>query len=71
MVGKTASFADGVLEVYKDGDFLHVIRRDELFGELAILHHCRRTATIKGELMFSSVCLAPVTSGGMASSQET
>lgn len=47
-VGSTMyAVQDGVLEVYKDGDFLHVIRRDELFGELAILHHCRRTATIK------------------------
>ncbi|XGW25250.1 hypothetical protein V3C99_006572 [Haemonchus contortus] len=38
---------DGVLEVFQRGEFIRVIRRGELFGELSILHHCRRTATIK------------------------
>jgi len=38
--------ADGQLEVRKDHRILKVIKEGEVFGELAILYHCKRTATI-------------------------
>ncbi|VDL77570.1 unnamed protein product [Nippostrongylus brasiliensis] len=40
-------FVEGVLGVFKNGSLINVLRRNELFGELAVLHQCRRTATIK------------------------
>ena len=38
--------ADGVLEVRKDHRILKVIKEGEVFGELAILYHCKRTASV-------------------------
>lgn len=38
--------SDGVLEVRKDNRILKVINEGEVFGELAILYHCKRTASV-------------------------
>ncbi|WKY08344.1 hypothetical protein Q1695_007682 [Nippostrongylus brasiliensis] len=45
--GNTMYAVQGVLGVFKNGSLINVLRRNELFGELAVLHQCRRTATIK------------------------
>ena len=37
------------MEVSKEGKFLHNLSPGKVFGELAILYNCKRTATIKGE----------------------
>ncbi|BFZ17884.1 hypothetical protein BsWGS_20922 [Bradybaena similaris] len=39
--------ADGVLEVYKDDKRLGEIKSGGLFGELAILYNCKRTASVR------------------------
>ncbi|XP_055876528.1 cGMP-dependent protein kinase 1-like isoform X5 [Biomphalaria glabrata] len=39
--------ADGVLEVHKDDKRLGEIKSGGLFGELAILYNCKRTASVK------------------------
>ncbi len=36
------------MEVSREGKFLSVMSAGKLFGELAILYNCQRTATIKG-----------------------
>ena len=36
------------MEVTKDGKFLTTMTRGKVFGELAILYNCTRTATVKG-----------------------
>ncbi|CAG0884400.1 unnamed protein product [Cyprideis torosa] len=38
---------DGQVEVSKEGKFLSVLAPGKVFGELAILYNCKRTATIK------------------------
>ena len=38
--------ADGLLEVRKEQRILKVIKEGEVFGELAILYHCKRTASV-------------------------
>ncbi|XP_068745204.1 cGMP-dependent protein kinase 1-like isoform X1 [Montipora capricornis] len=39
--------AEGRLEVTKDGEFLGEMSGGTVFGELAILYNCKRTATVK------------------------
>ena len=41
---------EGKVEVSRQGKFLSVMPSGKLFGELAILYNCQRTATIKGEM---------------------
>ena len=38
---------DGKVEVSRDGKFLSIMPPGKVFGELAILYNCKRTATIK------------------------
>ena len=40
---------EGKGEVSREGKFLSVMPSGKLFGELAILYNCQRTATIKGD----------------------
>ena len=40
---------EGKVEVSREGKFLSVMSAGKLFGELAILYNCQRTATIKGK----------------------
>ena len=42
---------EGKVEVSREGKFLSVMSAGKLFGELAILYNCQRTATIKGKEM--------------------
>ena len=39
---------EGCVEVTKDCEFLGQMRGGTVFGELAILYNCKRTATVKG-----------------------
>ncbi|KAJ1529379.1 hypothetical protein ONE63_006165 [Megalurothrips usitatus] len=41
------SVAEGRVEVSRDGKYLSTMAPGKLFGELAILYNCKRTATIK------------------------
>jgi hypothetical protein len=43
------SFSEGKVEVSREGKFLSVLPPGKVFGELAILYNCKRTATIKGK----------------------
>lgn len=43
---------EGKVEVSKNGKFLSTMSSGKVFGELAILYNCTRTATIKGNLIF-------------------
>lgn len=45
--------ADGELEVIKEDKVLGVMGPGKAFGELAILYNCRRTASIRGSVIFS------------------
>ncbi|KAF8370380.1 pkg-2 [Pristionchus pacificus] len=38
---------EGSVNVYVDGEQIRQMERGALFGELAILHHCERTATVQ------------------------
>ena len=38
---------EGMVEVSKAGKFLHTMKPGKVFGELAILYNCTRTATVK------------------------
>ena len=40
-------FSDGKVEVSRDGKFLSILPPGKVFGELAILYNCKRTATNK------------------------
>ena len=40
--------SEGKVEVSREGNFLSVLPPGKVFGELAILYNCKRTATIKG-----------------------
>jgi CRP-like cAMP-binding protein len=42
-------FSEGKVEVSREGKFLSILPAGKVFGELAILYNCKRTATIKGE----------------------
>ena len=39
---------EGILEVSKNNKFLSKMGPQKMFGELAILYNCTRTATVKG-----------------------
>lgn len=39
---------EGTLEVSKNDQFLSKMGPQKMFGELAILYNCTRTATVKG-----------------------
>lgn len=43
-----AFFLEGRLEVTKDEEVLGEMNGGTVFGELAILYNCKRTATVKG-----------------------
>lgn len=44
----TNDVVDGRVEVSREGKYLSTISPGKVFGELAILYNCQRTATIKG-----------------------
>ena len=44
-------FSEGKVEVSREGKFLSVLPPGKVFGELAILYNCKRTATIKGNIL--------------------
>jgi len=39
------------VEVSRDGKYLSTLAPGKVFGELAILYNCKRTATIKGKVL--------------------
>ena len=43
-------FAEGKVEVSREGKILNTLLPGKVFGELAILYNCQRTATITGIL---------------------
>lgn len=43
---------EGTLEVSKNQKFLSKMGPQKMFGELAILYNCTRTATVKGFITF-------------------
>jgi hypothetical protein len=45
--------AEGRVEVSRENKYLSTLAPGKVFGELAILYNCKRTATIKGEYCFS------------------
>lgn len=53
------TFLEGVIEVSREGNPLRIISHPTVFGELAILYNCMRTATVKGEFMpsINTVCV--------------
>ena len=51
--------AEGRVEVSRENKYLSTLAPGKVFGELAILYNCKRTATIKGECCFGNCC-APV-----------
>ena len=48
---KFLSFAEGKVEVSREGKFMISMGPGTVFGELAILYNCKRTATIKGNFL--------------------
>lgn len=46
--------SDGKLEVTKGGEVLGEMSSGTVFGELAILYNCKRTASVKGLYRFES-----------------
>ena len=50
--------AEGRLEVTKDEQVLGEMSSGTVFGELAILYNCKRTATVKGRFLRLVVCLS-------------
>ncbi|GCC30164.1 hypothetical protein chiPu_0008612 [Chiloscyllium punctatum] len=49
---------DGKVEVTKEGVKLCTMGPGKVFGELAILYNCTRTATVKSKLVFNAPCAA-------------
>ena len=45
-------FADGKVKVTKEGAVLGQMGPGRVFGELAILYKCPRTASVKGKFVF-------------------
>lgn len=45
------SFTEGEVEVTKGGQKLCTIEPGKVFGELAILYNCTRTATVTGRMV--------------------
>lgn len=55
--------AEGRVEVSRENKYLSTLAPGKVFGELAILYNCKRTATIKGECCFGycdGECCAPI-----------
>lgn len=54
------SIKEGKVQVVKDNRFVRTMEDGALFGELAILHHCERTATVRGKSekkrVFQGIC---------------
>lgn len=51
-------FLEGAVDVCKDGKSIRNITTPAVFGELAILYNCMRTATVKGRAALEvTVCL--------------
>lgn len=48
--------AEGKVEVTKESKFLCTLGPGKVFGELAILYNCTRTATVKGMNSFIFLC---------------
>ena len=44
--------SEGKVEVSKDAKYLSTMNPGTVFGELAILYNCKRTATVKVNKMF-------------------
>lgn len=42
-------FSEGRVEVSRENKYLSTMTSGKVFGELAILYNCKRTATIKGK----------------------
>ena len=51
------SLSEGMVEVSKHGKLLTNMGPGRVFGELAILYNCTRTASIKGFVNDHSICL--------------
>ena len=45
---------DGCVEVWKNGNKMTELSAGKVFGELAVLYNCTRTATVVGWLMQST-----------------
>lgn len=50
MKKRSVSVSEGKVEVSKEGQKLCTMGAGKVFGELAILYNCTRTATVKGNL---------------------
>lgn len=48
------SILAGELKVTQAGRDLRTLSSGDMFGELAILYNCKRTASVKGQLSFWS-----------------
>lgn len=61
--------SDGKVEVTKEGVKLCTMGPGKVFGELAILYNCTRTATVKSKAHFPflSTCLQGLLSLGLCS----
>ena len=53
--GSVLSLAEGEVQVTRGGEVRQVMKPAKVFGELAILYNCTRTATIKA-LTSTKVC---------------
>jgi len=49
-------FSEGRVEVSRENKYLSTMTSGKVFGELAILYNCKRTATIKG-IVYSIQCI--------------
>lgn len=69
----TSSFAEGMVEVTKQGKKLCTIGPGKVFGELAILYNCTRTASVTGNLALTTAELTsqpyPLSSGNLCSKE--
>jgi len=45
-------FSEGRVEVSRENKYLSTMTSGKVFGELAILYNCKRTATIKGMVYY-------------------
>lgn len=56
LIATESSFAEGTVEVSKLNKILTTMGPGRVFGELAILYNCTRTASIKGEKKVKAKC---------------
>ena len=52
----TTFFPEGKLKVMKEGTVLGVMGQGKVFGELAILYKCPRTASVRGKIIILWMC---------------